>query len=80
MFSNSTKSTTVKTGRPAALQTTRNATAARGLNASRGLPVDAQAYSQAAQPSAHADRLGTAFTLLLSLALVAGGVTMIARI
>jgi hypothetical protein len=80
MFSNSTKSTTVKPGRPAALQTTRNATAARGLNASRGLLVGARECSQATQPSVFADQIGTAVTLLLSLALVAGGSLMVAQI
>jgi hypothetical protein len=34
----STKPIAAKAGRPAALQTTRNATAALALNASRGLP------------------------------------------
>ena len=80
MFGNSIKSTTVKTGRPAVLQTTRNAIVARGLNASRGLPVGAQAYSQAGQPPVPADRIGTAVALLLSLALVAGGSLTVAQI
>jgi hypothetical protein len=80
MFSNITKSTTVKTGRAAALQTTRNATAARGLNASRGLPVGAREYSRPAQPSVAADRIGAAVTLLLSLTLMAGGSLMVAQI
>ena len=80
MFSNSSKSTTVKTGRPAALQTTRNATAGRGLQASRGLPIGTRASSQAAAPSVHVDRIGAAVTLLLSLALMAGGSLMVAQI
>ncbi len=80
MFSNSTESTTVKAGLPAALQTTRNATAARALNASRGLPVAARVYSQTVQPSVPADRLGTAIVFMLSLASVAVGVTIVARI
>ena len=80
MFSNSTESTTVKAELPAALQTTLNATAARGLNASRGLPIAARVYSLTAQPSVPADRLGTAIVFVVSLALVAVGVTMVARI
>jgi hypothetical protein len=80
MFSNSTKPIAAKAGRPAALPTTRNATAARGLNASRGLPGDAREYSQPAQPSVAADQIGTAVTLLLSLALMAGGSLMVAQI
>jgi len=80
MFSNSDKSTTVKAGRPAVLQTTRDATAPRGLNASRGLPIDARAYSRAAQPSVSADRIGTAVTFVLGLALVAAGSLMAAQI
>jgi hypothetical protein len=79
MFSNSNKSTTLKTGRPAP-QTTRHATAGRGLQASRGLPIGKRAFSPAAEPSVHADRIGAAVTLLLSLALVAGGSLMVAQI
>ncbi len=77
MFSNSTKSTTVKAGQPAAFRRVRNAAADRGLAATRGLPADTRAHSQAVQPPVPADRLGTALTLLLSLALrsrrLAGG-------
>jgi hypothetical protein len=80
MFSNSTKSTTVKTGQPAAFQRVRNAVAGRGLAARRGLPADTRAHSQAVQPPVPADRLGTALTFLLSLALVAGGSLVVAQI
>ena len=76
MLNNSIKSTNVNAGRPA-LQRARDATAARGLQASRGLPADARASLAPAKP---ADRLGTAFTLLLSLALVAGGSLMVGQI
>ncbi len=80
MFSNSTKSTTVKAGQPAAFRRVRGAAADRGLPASRGLPADTRADSRAAQPPAFADRLGTAVTLLLGLALMAGGALTIAQI
>jgi len=79
MLNNSIKSTTVKAGRPAP-QSARSATAGRGLQVSRGFPADARAASQALAPSKPADRLGTAFTLLLSLALVAGGSLMVGQI
>ena len=79
MLNNSIKSTNVNAGRPA-LQRAREATAARGLQASRSLPADARASSQALAPAKPADRLGTAFTLLLSLALVAGGSLMVGQI
>jgi hypothetical protein len=79
MLNNSIKSTNVKAGRPV-LQSAREATAGRGLQASRGLPADARSASQAAVPSVPADRLGMAVTLLLSLALVAGGSLMVAQI
>jgi hypothetical protein len=42
--------------------------------------IGARVYSQTAQPSVPADRLGTAIVFVLSVALVAGGVTMVARI
>lgn len=80
MFSNNTKPTTVKIGSAAAFQRARNATAERGLPASRGLPIDTRARSQAVQPPVPADRFGTALTLLLSLALVAGGSLVVAQI
>jgi len=80
MFSNSTKSTTVKAGQPATFRRVRNAAADRGLAATRGLPADTRAHSQAVQPPVPADRLGTALTLLLSLALVAGGSLVVAQI
>jgi hypothetical protein len=79
MLNNSIKSTNVKAGRPV-LQSAREATAGRGPQASRGLPADARSASQAAVPSVPADRLGMAVTLLLSLALVAGGSLMVAQI
>jgi hypothetical protein len=51
MFGNATKPIAAKAGRPAALQTMRNATTARGLNANRGLPADARVGSQRALTS-----------------------------
>jgi len=80
MLTNITKSANVKAGRAAVLQCTRNATAGRGIPASRGLAADTRAHSPAAERSAPADRIGTAVTLLLSLALVAGGSLMVAQI
>ena len=80
MLSNTTKSTAAKAGRPIASQTARNATAERGLQASRGFSAATRAYSQARPPSRSADRLGTAVTVLLSLALVAGASLMFAQI
>jgi len=79
MLNNRIKSASVKAGRPG-LQRAREATAGRGLQASRGLPADARASSQALAPANPGDRLGTAFTLLLSLALVAGGSLMVGQI
>ncbi|HVA79542.1 MAG TPA: hypothetical protein VNF29_01300 [Candidatus Binataceae bacterium] len=84
MFSTKTKSTAstaIKAAPRALFQSVRNAAAGRGLQASRGLTVGAPAYSQAAQPSVPAaDRIGVAVTLLLSLALMAGGSLMVAQI
>ena len=88
MFNPKTKSTAKsaeatpsKTAPRALFQSVRNATAGRGLQASRGLCVGAPAYAQATQPSvAPADRIGAAVTLLLSLALMAGGSLMVAQI
>jgi hypothetical protein len=81
MFNNSIKSTTLKAGRTAALQTTRTATAARALLANRGLPAGARTQSPAAQQTVSpADRVGAAVTVALSLALVAGGSLMVAQI
>ena len=68
MLNNRIKSANVKAGRPE-LQSAREATAGRGLQASRGFPADVRASLQALAPSKPADRLGTAFTLLLGLAL-----------
>ena len=79
MLNNRIKSANVKAGRPE-LQRAREATAGRGLQASRGFPADVRASSQALAPSKPADRLGTAFTLLLGLALVAGGSLMVGQI
>jgi hypothetical protein len=79
MLNNRIKSANVKAGRPE-LQRAREATAGRGLQASRGFPVDVRASSQALASSKPADRLGTAFTLLLGLALVAGGSLMVGQI
>ncbi|MGZ3620935.1 MAG: hypothetical protein ACXVAA_10565 [Candidatus Binataceae bacterium] len=80
MLSNNTKSTIVKAARPAVLQSERNATAGRGLQASRGLPVETRASAQTANQRVPADRLGSAITLVLSLALVIGGSLMVAQI
>jgi hypothetical protein len=80
VFSNDTKPITVKTGPAAGFQRARNATAERGFPASRGLPIGTRARSQAVQPPVRADRFGTALTLLLSLALVAGGSQVVAQI
>ena len=88
MFSSKTKSTAKSTeatpskATPRTLfQSVRNAAARRGLQATRGLSVGAPASSQAAQPSVPpADRVGAAVTLLLSLALMAGGSLMVAQI
>jgi hypothetical protein len=79
MLNNRIQSGNVKAGRPA-LQSAREATAGRALQASRGFPSDARVSSQALAPSKPADRVGTAFTLLLSLALVAGGSLMVGQI
>jgi hypothetical protein len=81
MLSDNTKSTTVNAGRPATLQSARNATAARGLQANRGAPAaDIRASSLTAKSSAPADRLGTVVTLLIGIALVAGGSLMVGQI
>ncbi len=80
MYNDNTKSTAVKAGRPALFSSERNAAAERGLPASRGLPSDARAASQAVKHTVPTDRLGTVFTLLLSVALVAGGALTIAQI
>jgi hypothetical protein len=80
MYSETTKSTALKTGRRAALQSERDGTTERGLLASRGAPIDARASVPAATRSASVDRLGTTFTFLLSLALLAGGSVVIAQI
>jgi hypothetical protein len=80
MLSDNTKSTAVKAGRSALFQSGRNATAERGLSASRGLPLDARASSQAPNLSVPADRIGTIVTLFLGIALVAGGALTVAQI
>jgi hypothetical protein len=79
MLNNRIKSASVKAGHPA-LQSAREATAGRALQASRGLSGDARASSPVLAPSKPTDRLGTAVTLLLSLALVAGGWLMVGQI
>jgi hypothetical protein len=79
MLNNRIKSATVKTGR-IPVQSAREAAASRGLQSSRGFPANVQASSQAPAPSARADRLGAAVTLVLSLALVAGASLMVAQI
>lgn len=80
MFSNNTKSISVRSVQSAPSQRVRNAAADRGFAASRGVPVDTRARSQAVQPQVPADRFGTALTFLLSLALMAGGSLVIAQI
>jgi hypothetical protein len=80
MSSNNSKSTTVKAARPPVLQSARNATAWRGLQATRGLPVQTRASARTANERVPADRLGSAVTLVLSLALVIGGSLMVAQI
>lgn len=80
MLSKTTRSTTVNAGRSVTLQSARNATAVRGFQASRSLPAGTRASSQAAASSTPTDRLGSAVTLLLSLALLAGGSLMVAQI
>ena len=79
MLNNRIKSTNVNVARPG-LQLARAAAAGRGFQASRGLSDDARASSQARTLAKPADRLGTAFTLLLSLALLAGGSLMVGQI
>lgn len=84
MLNRNTKSTSVKAGRPALLGE-REATAGRGLQASRRAPAGTRAASPALAPaaspsSASADRIGAAVTFLLSLGLVAGGSLMVAQI
>jgi hypothetical protein len=80
MYSKNTKSTALKTERPAQLQSRREVTTERGLLASRGSSIDARASLRAATRPASVDRLGTTFTFLLSLALLAGGSVLIAQI
>jgi|HubBroStandDraft_1064217.scaffolds.fasta_scaffold670449_1 hypothetical protein len=80
MFSNKTKSTTVRSVQPAPSQRVRNAAPGQGFAASRGVSVDTRARSQAVQPQVPADRFGTALTFLLSLALMAGGSLVVAQI
>jgi len=80
MYNDNTKSTAVKAGRPAPFPSERNAAAERGLPATRGLPIDARASSQAVKQPAPTDRLGTVVTLLLGIALVAGGALAVAQI
>lgn len=80
MLGNNTKSTTVKAARPAVLQSERNAIAGRGLRANRGLPRETRASAETASHGVPADRLGSAVTVVLSLALTIGGSLMIAQI
>jgi hypothetical protein len=80
MLNDNTKSTAVKAGRPALLQSGRNATAERGLPASRGLPIDARASSQGPNLSVPSERTGTVVTLLIGIAVVAGGALTVAQI
>jgi hypothetical protein len=78
MRSNRIKSTTVEAGRPRVKS--REAAARRGLQASRGAPAGARLSWPPRAPAKSTDRLGTAFTLLLGLALVAGGSLMVGQI
>jgi len=80
MFNNNTKSTNVRAVQSAPSQRLRNAAADRGFAASRRVPADTRTRSQAMQPQMPADRFGTALTLLLSLALMAGGSLVVAQI
>jgi len=80
MLGNNTKSTTVKAARPAVLTRERNATAGRGLQASRGLSLETRASAQTPNHGVPAERLGSAVTLVLSLALAIGGSLMVAQI
>jgi len=80
MLGNNTKSATVKAARPAVLQRERNATAGRGLQASRGLSLETRASAQTPNHGVPAERLGSAVTLVLSLALAIGGSLMVAQI
>ena len=80
MLGNNTKSTTVQAARPAMLQSERNATAGRGLQATRGLPLETRASARTASHGVPAERLGSAVTLVLSLALAIGGSLMVAQI
>jgi len=80
MLGNNTKSTNVKAARSAVPRRERNATAGRGLQASRGLPLETRASAQTANHGMPAERLGSAVTLVVSLALVIGGSLMVAQI
>lgn len=80
MFRSNIKSTTVKAGQPAQFQRVRSATAERGFAASRGLPIDARASSQVPNLPVPSDRIGTVVTLLIGIALVAGGALTVAQI
>jgi hypothetical protein len=78
MFSD-IKPTAVKAGQSSVFQSARYATAVRRQNVSRSLPKAVQTALPAAHPSA-SDRLGTAITFVLSLALAVGGAAMLGRI
>jgi len=80
MLTNNTKSTNAASGSPAVPRSARSAIAGRGVRAIRGLPVEPRSAGPAAERAASADRIGSAVTLVLSLALVAGGSLMVAQI
>jgi hypothetical protein len=80
MFRSNTKSTTVIAGQPGQFQRVRSSTAERGFSASRGLPIDARASSQVPNLSVPSDRIGTVVTLLIGIALAAGGALTVAQI
>jgi hypothetical protein len=80
MYTKNSKSTALKTERPALLQSERDATTERGLLATRGAPIGARASLRTTTRPTPTDRLGKTFTFLLSLALLAGGSLVIAQI
>lgn len=80
MYSKNSKSTALKTGRPALFQSERDATTERGLLATRGAPLDARASLRTTTRPASTGWLGATFTFLVSLALLAGGSLVIAQI
>jgi len=80
MFSNNTKSTSVKAGQTAPFQGVRDAAVGRGAAANRGVRADTRGRLQVVRPPVPADRFGTALTFLLGLALMVGGSLVVAQI